>query len=193
MSLDPFDLDPRSNTQADLDALFVVQKGAALKATMGLMMATDLLLAHLGGEGMSEDSFKLTIAFTRIQGDHIERYMRLPQNRKLPPEHRRLGSAIDRLLLQVCGVLDQAIYLYRLPEKLAVRRGMVEESERRRRERIEARRRRVAEAASAVTAAPVTPVPKREKRAPQPRCEKCRKRAQKVGTLCEPCARWVGR
>lgn len=189
--LDPLGLNPRTDDEPDLEGQFVRQKNAALAAVGTFEVAAIFLLAYRTGDTVDEEIVDAARQQVKFQIAHLERYVKLPQNPKLPVGHRRLGSRIDRALLHGHVLMGKAIEVYELPGKLRDIRERAAEHERRRRERIEERGRlRARYIVPAVDARSSSPVPKREKLEPKPRCTKCGKRPPVTGGLCDPCARW---
>jgi hypothetical protein len=184
---------------AAIQLLFHNQKEAAVTSCLTAETAVTLLICHyVGGrsaedvEGMLDQSLSEAKLFVREQLKHLEEYMKLRQRDDIPPQHARFGSKIDRVARQTSTLLGKTIDLYELPEKLKIRRDFVEETERRRAERLERRRQRQASAATTMAPPPV-PVNKREKEEREPLCDKCGKRPRVSGTLCQKCAEWMMR
>ncbi len=190
--LDPFNLNPYTTDEPDLDAMFERQLRAAISACLVYESAIGFVLLCLAGEEIEDDVIADAKRACVEQIAHLEKYMRLPQNKKLPAVHRQIGSRIDRLGYHSASLLQRAVDVYELPGKLRDLRERAAEHERRRQEKIEAKRRAASKTPKAMAPPPV-PVPKREKIEPPPKCAKCGKRPRVSGTLCEPCAKWLMR
>ena len=190
--LDPFNLNPYTTDEPDLDAMFERQLRAAISACLVYESAVGFLLLHLVGEEIEADVIVDAKRASSKQIAHLEKYMRLPQNKKLPGVHRQIGGRIDRLGYHGASLLQRAVDVYEFSEKQRDLHERAAEHERRRQEKIEAKRRAASKPPGAMTPPPV-PVPKREKIEKPPPCSKCNKRPRVSGTLCEKCAQWLAR
>jgi len=131
--------------------------------------------------------------WAKTQRAHIERHIRQPNRPDLSEAQLRLGNKIDRFILQIVDTAEALADLLQTPERIRLRREAAEANEQRREERLFNRQLEREERETAEMAPPPVKASKREKRAPTPRCERCKKRPQAVGTLCELCASWGGR
>jgi hypothetical protein len=177
----------------DEDMIFMSQRATAIRINDMIDLSATLLAIHLGHSTVDPLAVDEARVGARDQKKHVESYIRMRQRKDLDPAITRLGGKIDTMLIRVSQLLLDTIDLYELPGKLKIRRDFVEETERRRRERIEAKKLTKEMRAAKRHQPPPAPLPKREKEDRPPPCDKCGKRPRVSGTLCAKCAEWMMR